>query len=77
MVHLTVEDCSEELLRNQSYSYAIKNQRGASKITPNGAILRSKAPSRGIWMFELGLYGIRLLVQASLGKLWTNESTVM
>ena len=28
VVHLDVEDCSEELLRQQSYS--IKNQRGAS-----------------------------------------------
>jgi len=34
--------------------YAIKNQRGASKITPNGGILRSKAPSRGLWMRRAG-----------------------
>ena len=53
--------------------YAIKNQRGASKIPLVGGILRSKAPSRGLWMPELVLYGIRLLAQASLGKLSTNE----
>ena len=29
------------------FPYAIKNQRGASKIPPNGGILHSKAPSRG------------------------------
>ena len=39
-----------------NYHYAIKNQRGASKIHPKGGILRSKAP-----MHELVLYGIRLL----------------
>ena len=33
--------------------------------------------SRGLWMPELVLYGIRLLAQASLGKLSTNESAVM
>ena len=33
--------------------YAIKNQRGG--------IFRSKAPSRGLWMPELVLYGIREL----------------
>ena len=51
LVHLHVEDCSEELLRQQSF--AIKNQlghqkppTGASKIV--GVILRSKAPSRGL-----------------------------
>ena len=38
--------------------YAIKNQRGSSKIPP---------------MTELVLYGMRLLAQASLGKLSTNE----
>ena len=43
-----------------NYSYAIKNQRGASKIPLVGGILRSKAPSRGLWMPELVLYGIRL-----------------
>ena len=41
--------------------YDIKNQRGASKIPLVGGILRSKAPSRGLWMPELVLYGIRLL----------------
>ena len=44
-----------------NYPYAIKNQRGASKIPLVGGILRSKAPSRGLWMPELVLYGIRLL----------------
>ena len=48
VVHLDVEECSEELLRQQSY--AIKNHVG------------------------LVLYGIRLLAQASLGKLSTNKS---
>ena len=32
VVHLDVEECSEELLRQ--HSYAIKNQRGASKKAP-------------------------------------------
>ena len=41
-----------------NYSYAIKNQRGASKIPSHWGILRSKAPSRGLWMLELVLYGI-------------------
>ena len=45
------------------YPYAIKNQRGASKIPLVGGILRTKAPSRGLWMPELVLYGIRLLAQ--------------
>ena len=46
-VHLDVKDLSEELLRQQSY--AIKNQRGASKIHPNDrGILCSEAPSRGL-----------------------------
>ena len=44
-----------------NYPYAIKNQRGASKIPLVGGILRSKAPSRGLWMPELVLYGIREL----------------
>ena len=43
--------------------YAIKNQRGASKIPLVGGIFRSKAPSRGLWMPELVLYGIRLLAK--------------
>ena len=60
LVHLDVEDCSKELLRQQ-----------------NGGILRSKVPSRGLWMPELVLYSIRLLAQVSLGKFWTNESAVM
>ena len=42
-------------------SYAIKNHRGASKIPLVGGILCSKAPSRGLWMPELVLYGIREL----------------
>ena len=50
-----------------NYPYDIKNKRGA------GGILLFKAPSRGLWMPELVLYGIRLLAQASLGKLSTNE----
>ena len=49
--------------------YAIKNQRGASKILPNGGILCSKAPSRGLWMPELVLYGIRLLAKQFLGTI--------
>ena len=50
-----------------NYPYAIKNQRGASKIPLVGGILRSKAPSRGLWMLELVLYGIRLLGKQLLG----------
>ena len=44
--------------------YAIKNQRGASKIPPNGGILSSKAS-----MPELVLYGIRLLAKQFLGSI--------
>ena len=44
-----------------NYTYAIKNQRGASKIPLVGGISRSKAPSRELWMPELVFYGIRLL----------------
>ena len=44
-----------------NYPSAMKNQRGASKIPLVGGILRSKAPSRGLWMPELVLYGIREL----------------
>ena len=40
-----------------NYPYAIKNQRGATKIPP----------SRGLWMPELVLYGIRLLAKQFLG----------
>ena len=50
-----------------NYPYAIMNQRGASKISLVGGILSSKAPSRGLWMPELVLYGIRLLVKQFLG----------
>ena len=50
-----------------NYPYDIKNQRGARKIPPNGVILRSKTPSRGLWMPELVLYGIRLLAKQLLG----------
>ena len=41
----------------------MENQRGASKMHLLGGILRSKAPSRGLWMPELVLYGIRLLAK--------------
>ena len=37
-----------------NYPYAIKNQRGASKIPLLVDILRSKAPSRGLWMQRAG-----------------------
>ena len=47
--------------------YVIKNQRGASKIPPNGVILRFKATRRGLWMSEPVLYGIRLLAKQFLG----------
>ena len=82
---LYIEDSSGELLRQQSYyegainwtfsymeanlHYAIKNQRGASKIPSDGGILHSKAPSRGLWMPELVLYGIRLLSKQFLGTI--------
>ena len=49
------------LCMEDNYPNAIKNQRGASKIPLVGGILRSKAPSRGLWMPELVLYGIREL----------------
>ena len=49
------------LCMEDNYPNAIKNQRGASKIPLVGSILRSKAPSRGLWMPELVLYGIREL----------------
>ena len=49
-----------------NYPYAIKNQRGARKIT-----------LVGLWMPELVLSGIRLLAQALLGKPSTNESAAM
>ena len=39
-----------------NYPIAIENQRGASKITANGGILRSKAPSRGLWIPKLVLH---------------------
>ena len=48
VVHLDVEDCSEELRRQQSY--AIKNQRGTIKIAPYAGSLCSKASMRGLWM---------------------------
>ena len=38
-----------------NYRYVIKNQRGASKIPLLVDILRSKAPSRGLWIPELFL----------------------
>ena len=47
-----------------NYPYAIKNQRGASKYV---GILRSKAPSMGLWMPKLVLYDIRLLAKQILG----------
>ena len=37
-----------------NYPYAIKNQRGASKKPLVGGFLRSKAPSRGLWMRRAG-----------------------
>ena len=52
LVHLDVEECSEELLRQQSY--AIKNQLGHPK-PPLGALALE------LWMPELVLYGKRLL----------------
>ena len=42
--------------------YAMKNQRGASKISPDGGILHSIG-----LMPELVLYGIRLLAKQFLG----------
>ena len=49
-----------------NYPYDIKNQRGASKPLVGG-----------FGCDELVLYGIRLLVTASLGKISTNKSAVM
>ena len=62
LVHLHVEDTSEELLCHLSY---------AIKYPPRG-ILRSKAPIvGGFGCDELVLYGIRELAPATLS---TNES---
>ena len=47
-VHLDVEDCSEELLRQQSY-YAIQNQLG-----------HPKPPTKGLCS-SLVLYGVRIV----------------
>ena len=62
LVHLHVEDCSEELLPQQSY--AIKNQLGHPK-PPTRSFGTQNTPNP------------ELLAQATLGKLSTNESAVM
>ena len=41
-------------MHNGAYPYAIKNQREAIKITPNGGILRSEALNKGLWMRGAG-----------------------
>ena len=123
LVHLGVEDCSEELARQQSYAiknqlghpkpllgnekyphwgvfclllagslwhkgaynrtfpcmeanypYAIKNQRGASKKPLVGGFLRSKAPSRGLWMRGAGSLWHKRHWRSNTMKLSTNES---
>ena len=51
---------TDNILESRPGPYVIKNQ---------------KAPSRGAWMPELVLYGIRLLVQASLGTVLDMEVT--
>ena len=54
LVHLNVEDCSQELLGQQSC--AIKNQRGANRIPHVGGIFRSKALGFGCDELVLKLY---------------------
>ena len=56
-----------------NYPYDIKNQRGARKIPLVGSILRSKAPSRRLWMPELVLYGLRLLAKQLLRTIFDIE----
>ena len=47
-----------------TYPLCHKELARSKQNTPLGCILRSKAPSRGLWMPELVLYGIRELAQA-------------
>ena len=115
VVHLDVEDFSEELLRcllchkeparriqspllgafclllagslwhkgaykwtfpcmEANYPYAIKNQRGASQKPLVGGFLRSKAPSRGLWMRRAGSLWHKRHWRSNTMKLSTNES---
>ena len=78
LVHLDVEDCSEELLRQQSYATYVKGFQFYPSNYPddikNQRAFERKIPLvGGLWMPELVLYGIRLSAQALLGKLSTNE----
>ena len=60
MVHLDVEECSEELLRQQSY--AIKNQLGHPK-PPTRGFGTQNTPIGGYFACSsLVLYGIRIVV---------------
>ena len=80
MVHLDVEEWSEELLRQ--LTYAIKNQLLRAPIIgpfrawkpPFPYAIKnqrraSKDPIRGLWMPEQVLYGIRELAEQFLGPL--------
>ena len=44
-----------------TYPLCHKEPARSKQNAPNGGILRSKAPSRGLWMDELVFYGIREL----------------
>ena len=57
-----------------NYPYAIKNQRGASKKPLVGGFLRSKAPSRGLWMRRAGSLWHKRHWRSNTMKLSTNES---
>ena len=54
LVRLDVEDCFEELLRQQSYHSGVF------------CVPKPLVGEWGLWMPELVLYGIRLLAQATL-----------
>ena len=69
LVHLDVEACSEELLRQQSY--AIKNQLVHEANYPlchkEPARIKQNNPQWRLLMPELVLYGKRLLAKQFLG----------
>ena len=57
-----------------NYPYAIKNQRGASKKPLVGGFLRSKAPSRGLWIRGVGSLWHKRHWCSNTMNLSTNES---
>ena len=64
VVHLDVEDCSEELLRQQSY--AIKKQLGHPKLPTRGFGTQNTPIGGYFACSSLVLYGIRLLAKQFL-----------